>query len=419
MGNIRCPKCRIWWIEVVTRSADGKIVYGLCKKCGQVSVELDEYGDPVKPVKIPEDVVKDNRSRWMSALIKAIRMGLEEEAAYWLSVLIISDGISKWYLARRLLMSVFEDVANVPATILAYWLFAEGIRDDAEQVDWNMYKVTLALCRAPKFFSDDVARQCTKDWLDTEEHPEKYDLYWEDKKTDQDLLVSLKRALEAGNFKHTWLIYNEILSKRKFMDYEELVNNIIGMAPENLLDHVKEYAQIVSESALESARYGDSNSVFMLAQALTVGLNNDEVEVPDEDVEIALKYKEFVRDHWKQDKIRQVPGWALDGVHAGVGDKIPDKRFAGTMYGIKNMVLQYEKYGRLHPDDKGVVYKSYGDWKPEYEKIGERLYKIRSQNGNGFYEVNVVNNNCSCPAFMHRKGNCKHIKILKAKLKIK
>lgn len=416
---IRCPKCRMWWIEVVTKSADGKIVYGICKKCGQVSVELDEFGEPKKPEKIPEETVKTFRSQWMSALIKAIRMGLEEESAYWLSVLLISEGISKWYLARRFVMSVFEDVANVPATQSAYWLFTEGIRDEPEQAECNMYRVMLELCRAPKFFSDEVARQCTKDWLDTEENAKRYDLYGEDKKTDEDLMVSLKKALEAKNFKHVYLIYHQLLNVRKVIEYDVLIDTMIGMAENGLPEHIKEYARIVSDTAIESAKYGDTNSVFMLAQALTVGMNNDPVEVADEDVEIAWKYKEFVLEQWKKNRIRKVPGWALDGVHAGVGDGVPDKRFAGTTYGVKNMVLQFEKYGRLHPEDQGVVYKAYGDWKPDYEKVRDGVYRIKSQSGNGSYEVNLKENTCTCPAFKHRKGNCKHIKILKSKLKIK
>lgn len=416
MANIKCPKCNMWWIQVVTKSMDGRIVYGLCKKCGQVSVELDETGEPVRPSRIPEEVVKANRSQWMSALIKAIRMGLEEEAAYWLSVLLISDGISKWYLARRILMSAFEDVANVQATKKAYWLFTEGIKDP--EAEKRMYETVLMMCRAPKFFSDPIARQCTKEWLDTQEHSEKYKQYGPDKKQDRELLESLQRAIQAKNFKHTWLIYNEILNNRKLMNYVDLSDTMASMAVD-LKEHEREYVLLACESARESARYGDQNSIFMMAQAITVGINNDEIEVTDEDVETAMKYKPFVEEHWKENKLRKVPGWALDGIHAGSGDQVADKRFAGTLFGIKNMILQYEKYGRLHPDDQGVVYKSFGNWKPEYEKVSEGVYKVKSQAGNGFYEVNVVKGTCTCPAFKHRKGACKHIKILKAKLKIK
>jgi uncharacterized Zn finger protein (UPF0148 family) len=416
MTDIKCPKCHIWWMEIVTKSQDGRILYGKCKTCGQVSVELDEMGEPVKPPRIPEAVVKANRSQWMSALIKAIRIGLEEEAAYWLSVFLISDGISQWYLARRILMSVFEDVANVSATKKAYGLFTEGIKDP--EVERNLFETVLMLCRAPKFFSDPVARECTKEWLDTQEHPEKYQLYGEDKKSDQELLVSLQKAIGAKNFKHTWLIYNEILNNRKLMSYEDLSDLMLSMAVD-LREHEKEYATLACEAANESARYGDQNSIFMMAQTITVGINDDEVEVLEEDVETAMKYKEFVQEQWKKSKLRKVAGWALDGIHTGSGDRLADRRFAGTTFGIKNMVWQYEKYGRLHPDDPGIVYKSYGDWKLEYEKVSEGVYQMRSQTGNGFYEVDVVKNTCTCPAFRNRKGLCKHIKLLNAKLKIK
>jgi len=410
----KCPKCNQYFVKVLTTSHNGRVVFGACVKCGAVEIRLDEQGQVERPVTIPEDIVKKSRAKWMSALIKAIRMGLEEEAAYWMSVLLISDGISHWYLARRLLMSVYEDVPNVQATREASALFTGGIR--GKGAEREIFHVMLLLCRAPKFYADPVARQCTLDWLDTEEHKEKYNLYGKDKKSDDDLFISLKKAIQAKNFKHSWLIYNEILNVRKIMLYEELSDNILAMA-ENVPEHVKEYGKLICDLSEESVRYGDQNSIFMLAQAITVGINNEENVISDEDVEIATKYVDFVKDQWRANRLRKVPGWALDGMHAGAGDQLPDKRFAGTTWGIKNMLAMFEKYGRLHPDDEGVFYKvkKFENWEAQIQKIGDGRFNVQSQSGNGSYVVDLGANTCTCPAFQHRKGSCKHIKLLKLK----
>src|SRR5919198_1339236 len=53
-------------------------------------------------------------------------------------------------------------------------------------------------------------------------------------------------------------------------------------------------------------------------------------------------------------------------------------------------------------------------------RIDEQTYKVKSQSGNGEYDV-LYNEEwyCSCPDFIHRKEKCKHIFAVEFSLKLR
>ena len=45
------------------------------------------------------------------------------------------------------------------------------------------------------------------------------------------------------------------------------------------------------------------------------------------------------------------------------------------------------------------------------KKVNDHSFKVKSQSGNGFYEIKETKDGmtCTCPDFVYRGGNCKHI----------
>src|SRR5271157_3067117 len=55
--------------------------------------------------------------------------------------------------------------------------------------------------------------------------------------------------------------------------------------------------------------------------------------------------------------------------------------------------------------------KAISDQGNQIKKISDHSFKVKSQSGNGFYEVKSTESGmtCDCPDFVYRGGRCKHI----------
>jgi len=56
----------------------------------------------------------------------------------------------------------------------------------------------------------------------------------------------------------------------------------------------------------------------------------------------------------------------------------------------------------------------------QIKKVNDHSFKVKSQSGNGFYEVKTTNSGmtCDCPDFVYRGGKCKHILATKYYLEV-
>jgi transposase len=64
--------------------------------------------------------------------------------------------------------------------------------------------------------------------------------------------------------------------------------------------------------------------------------------------------------------------------------------------------------------------KSIADQGDQIKKVNDHSFKVKSQSGNGFYEVKATPNGmiCDCPDFVYRGGKCKHIAATRYYLEI-
>lgn len=59
-------------------------------------------------------------------------------------------------------------------------------------------------------------------------------------------------------------------------------------------------------------------------------------------------------------------------------------------------------------------------WHPVYEEMEPNTYKVNSQKGSNQYIVRKINKEwkCNCPDHILRKGDCKHIVVVKTHIEI-
>jgi hypothetical protein len=108
--------------------------------------------------------------------------------------------------------------------------------------------------------------------------------------------------------------------------------------------------------------------------------------------------------------LEPVPSFYLDGVHT-IGN---DERFAGTWRGLKNCLAMYERYGRLSPEDEGIIVKA-GEGGRHRKGLWPIL--VRSfTNPTITYSIEPMGDEltCTCPAFRWRfkrgQSDCQHIR---------
>jgi transposase len=71
-------------------------------------------------------------------------------------------------------------------------------------------------------------------------------------------------------------------------------------------------------------------------------------------------------------------------------------------------------------DNREVRGKAIADKGNQIKKVNEHSFKVKSQSGNGFYEVKATESGmtCDCPDFVYRGGKCKHIAATRYYLEI-
>jgi transposase len=71
-------------------------------------------------------------------------------------------------------------------------------------------------------------------------------------------------------------------------------------------------------------------------------------------------------------------------------------------------------------DSREVRGKEIADQGNQIKKVNEHAFKVKSQSGNGFYEVKETKSGmtCDCPDFVYRGGKCKHITATRYYLEI-
>jgi hypothetical protein len=68
-------------------------------------------------------------------------------------------------------------------------------------------------------------------------------------------------------------------------------------------------------------------------------------------------------------------------------------------------------------EGRGKVIASQGD---QIKKVNDHQFKVKSQSGNGYYDVKETNSGmtCTCQDFAKRGGKCKHILATKYYLEV-
>ena len=68
-------------------------------------------------------------------------------------------------------------------------------------------------------------------------------------------------------------------------------------------------------------------------------------------------------------------------------------------------------------DERGKAIADHGD---QIRKVNDNSFRVKSQSGNGFYEVKENNSGmtCTCPDYVYRGGKCKHILATKYYLEV-
>jgi len=68
-------------------------------------------------------------------------------------------------------------------------------------------------------------------------------------------------------------------------------------------------------------------------------------------------------------------------------------------------------------EERGKVIANQGN---QIKKVNDHSFKVKSQSGNGFYEVKATESGmtCDCPDFLYRGGKCKHIQATRYYLEI-
>jgi hypothetical protein len=71
-------------------------------------------------------------------------------------------------------------------------------------------------------------------------------------------------------------------------------------------------------------------------------------------------------------------------------------------------------------DTREVRGKAIANQGDQIKKVNDNAFKVKSQSGNGFYEVKATQSGmtCDCPDFVYRGGKCKHITATRYYLEI-
>jgi len=343
--------------------------------------------------------VTKKRGQIVSGLMKAIRLQREEDSVYWMLAL-LRGGQERSYLGRRCFGSSCEDNFNIQAIEMASELARRPPKAELPYL-----QSVIASSRGPKWYWP-MAKAYTFGRCEAYEGRRVFE-----DKTDLELEQLCRVSLREKQFVPFFVAYRELKKERK--RNLGLVGELVELGKASQIPEAQRLAAAMAPHLWQCATR-ETNPVWQLVWVLMHGPfpgSGDPVDLSGAEQTIAR-----AEARWAKPELEPVPSWALDGVHV----KGNDERFAGTWIGLRNMVAMFAKFGRLAPEDDGVLIQTgtvvtsrrKGMWPiivPSMTRPGEE------------YEVDLDGDElrCSCPAYswQSRKGRyeCKHIRDVLAR----
>jgi hypothetical protein len=337
--------------------------------------------------------VTQRRGQIVSALMKAIRLAREEDAVYWMLAL-LRGGQDRSYLGRRCFGSACEDNFNLQAIEMG----AELARKPAE-VELPFLQSVIASSRGPKWYWP-MAKAYTVGRCQPYEAPRVFE-----HTSVAELEALCREALRQRQFVPFFAAYRELKRERK--KNLGIVTELVALAKASPIEEARRLATAMAPHLWQCATR-ETNPVWQLVWILCEGPfpgSNAPVDLTGAEQTIAR-----AEERWGQAVLEPVPSWVLDGVHTS-GD---DERFAGTWRGLRNMVAMYERYGRLSPEDPGILVRAGEGGR---RRKGRWPIIFRScTHPQVTYQVEPAGDElrCSCPAFFGRfqrgQSDCQHIR---------
>jgi hypothetical protein len=281
--------------------------------------------------------VTEKRGPVVSALMKAIRLQREEDACYWILAL-LRGGQERGYLGRRCFGSACEDNLNIQAIEMG-----SELAKRPPKAELPYLQSVIASSRGPKWYWP-MAKAYTIGRCEAYEGQRVFE-----SKTVDELETLCRVSLREQQFVPFFVAYRELKKERErnFGIVQELVD--IGKA--SPIPEARRLAEAMAPHVWQCTKR-ENNPVWQLVWILSEGPfehSGKPVDLSGADRTIAA-----AEARWAKKEMEEVPGWALDGVHTSGSDE----RFAGTWAGLRNCVAMFAKYGRLSPEDEGVLIKA-------------------------------------------------------------
>jgi len=337
--------------------------------------------------------VTEKRGKCVSALMKSIRLGRTEDSAYWMLAL-LRGGQDRAYLGRRCFGSACEDSLSIPAMEIGADLAKQPAKASLPYL-----QSAIASSRGLKWYSP-IGKRYTLARCEAYEGLR----IWEDKTNDELMRIG-ETALERKAFVPFFVAYRELKTQRKWNI--ALLKKLLEAGVQSGIPEAVRLARVIGPNLWQCATR-ENNPVWQLMWVLCHGPFPGSLDPVN--LEGTPEIIERAEARWAAPEIEAIPSWALDGVHT-TGD---DERFAGTWAGLRNCVAMFERYGRLSPDDEGVLIKA-GHPVTKRSK-GMWPVSVESETHPGvFYDLEPDGDEfrCSCPEYhwQSRKGvyRCSHL----------
>lgn len=330
------------------------------------------------------DLSKEN------ALMRSVRLRRPDDALYWSSRL-RSDGCGMGKMGKMLFRLALRDNLDI-----GLMLEAERCAVDPKNAD--MVALAGRLAQSQKLWSTREGRQLVQLICSVQS-----DLSFRDF-TDDELLLRLSHAIgDEARFADVIKIVHEIIersSPRLFTEFASFLD-----------ERCKERTALRSES-------GDTGDADMeAAVGLFVRISGGPAKWTVAEETLAyLVVTWMVCGVFGQGEFCNAPRTRSGHEIEPCWAEAEDRRFESSWDGYANIVMMFDKHGRLEPDDPGVLFLAKdGRWIPVIrEESG--VYLVQSgKEPRTFYEVNLAVLSCTCKDFMRRQEPCKHVRAVRAK----
>ena len=343
--------------------------------------------------------VSQKRGQLVSWLMKSIRLAREEDAVYVMLAL-LRGGQERGYLGRRCFGSSAEDSLSIQAMELGSELARRPPKAELPYL-----QSVIASSRGPKWYWP-MAKAYTIGRCEAYEGRRVFE-----DKTELELEQLCRVSLREQQFVPFFVAYRELKKERK--RNLGIVGELVEIGKASPIPEAQRLAAAMAPHLWQCATR-ETNPVWQLVWILSEGPfahSGDPVDLTGADQTIAA-----AEARWAKPDLEAVPSWALDGVHT-TGN---DERFAGTWAGLRNCVAMYAKYGRLAPEDDGVLIKTGTVVTRKQRGIWPAIVQSLTHPSES-YEIEPDedgNLRCSCPAFLWKVrkngSDCKHLRAFKA-----